>query len=139
MRRQAATTAQRRLLRELPHLRLYHDTSDNWLYADWRGPQTAATVREGAEVILAEVATNRYTKLLNDNTRLTLMHVTEEEWRSMRLLPRLFNTGLQYMAWVYSPDPRGRSHADYSVTQSGWPLLLTFEEYNIAAEWLRQY
>ncbi|UPL48673.1 hypothetical protein [Hymenobacter sublimis] len=127
------------LIQELPQLQLSHNAAHNWLYADWRGRQTAATVLEGAELIVATVAAGKYNKLLNDNTRLTIMDVTAAEWRSMHVLPRLFACGLQYLAWVYSPDPQGRLHTDYSVDHSSWPLVLTFEECSMAAEWLRQY
>lgn len=137
--RRAALSAQRQLLRELPYLRLSYDAGNSWLYADWIGEQTSTTMQEGAELILAEVAAAGHTKLLNDNTHLTHMSVTEQGWRSLHMLPHLFQVGLRYMAWVYSPDPRGRLYADFSVAQTNWPFLLTFEEYNVAAEWLRQY
>ncbi|GGG27882.1 hypothetical protein GCM10011378_00860 [Hymenobacter glacieicola] len=135
----ATPTSPLQLIKELPQLRLSYDTANDWLYADWRGRQTAATVLEGSELIVATVAAGKYNKLLNDNTHLTIMDVTTEEWRNIRVLNRLFNQGLQYLAWVYSPDPQGRLHTDYSVNQSAWPLVLTFEEYSMAAEWLRQY
>lgn len=127
------------LLRELPQLRLLSDAATELLWADWRGPQTAATVREGAEAVLAAVQAGKYTKLLNDNTHLTVMNVTAQEWDSIQVLPRLFNAGLQYLAWVYPPDLTGRRHTDYSVNRSSWPLLLTFEERQMALEWLRQH
>ncbi|GAB2772186.1 hypothetical protein HNQ93_000730 [Hymenobacter luteus] len=127
------------LLQELPHLRLLSDAATELLWADWRGPQTAATVQEGAEAVLAAVQAGGYTKLLNDNTHLTAMNVTAQEWDSIQVLPRLFSAGLQYLAWVYPSDPRGRCHTDSSVNRSPWPLVLTFEERQMALEWLWEH
>lgn len=127
------------LVQELPQIRLSYDAANSWLYADWRGPQTVASVLEGAELIVKAIAAGKHTKLLNDNTRLVGMNVTSKEWAGLHLLSRLFSAGLQYLAWVYSPDPLGRLHADYSTNESPYPFVLTFEEYNMAAEWLLQF
>ncbi|RPD49711.1 hypothetical protein DNI29_02615 [Hymenobacter sediminis] len=127
------------LLQELPQVRLSYDATNGWLYADWYGAQTAATMRAGSEMLIAAVASGKYTKLLNDNTHLTVMAVTSPEWDALHVLPQLISAGLQYLAWVYSPDQQSRQYTDYAVNRSPYPFVLTFEEYNMAAEWLRQF
>lgn len=126
------------VLFEQPFLKLTYDRANNWLHAQWRGHLTLATIREGSEEVLCLVRAHRYRRLLNDNTRVTLLDLTEEEQMSYQIMPLLFEAGLHYLAWIYAPVQQGRSYADKSVARAGWPLVLTFEEYAPAAEWLRQ-
>ncbi|AHJ99371.1 hypothetical protein Hsw_3776 [Hymenobacter swuensis DY53] len=94
-------------------------------------------VREGSEEVLALVRTKGYQRLLNDNTRVTELGLSEEEQAGYQIMHLLFEAGLHYLAWIYAPVPQGRSYAENSVAVAGWPLILTFEEYGPAAEWLR--
>lgn len=126
------------VLFERPFLKLSYDTVNRWLYAQWRGRLTLATIREGSDEVLRLVRVNRYQRLLNDNTHVTQLNLTEQEQLSYRIMPLLFEAGLHYLAWIYAPVPEGRSYADRSVAGTDWPLVLTFEEYAPAADWLRQ-
>ncbi|RSK37233.1 hypothetical protein [Hymenobacter metallilatus] len=126
------------ILFDKPFLLLTYDAVNCWLHAQWRGHLTLEVVREGSEKVLELVQTHRYQRLLNDNTRVTLLDLTEEEQQGYQIMHLLFEAGLHYLAWVYAPVAQGRSYADNSVAAAGWPLVLTFEEYELAAEWLLQ-
>ncbi|WP_354578018.1 hypothetical protein [Hymenobacter sp. UYP22] len=114
------------------------DELNQWLHVEWRGQLTLDLVREGSEKVLALERKHHYKLLLNDNTQVTEFNLTEEEQRSYQIMHLLFEAGLHYLAWVYAPVPQGQSYAENSVAVAGWPLILTFEEYGPAAEWLRQ-
>ncbi|MDU0369633.1 hypothetical protein ACFPAF_04440 [Hymenobacter endophyticus] len=114
------------------------DALNQWLHVEWRGKLTLEQVREGSEKVLALERKHQYKLLLNDNTQVTEFNLTEEEQRSYQIMHLLFEAGLHYLAWVYAPVPQGQSYAENSVAVAGWPLILTFEEYGPAAEWLRQ-
>ncbi|RSK51017.1 hypothetical protein [Hymenobacter rigui] len=126
------------ILFDKPFLLLTYDSVNQWLHVQWRGHLTLALVQEGSEKVLELVRAHRYQRLLNDNTQVTILDLTEEEQRGYQILHLLFEAGLHYLAWVYAPVPQGRSYADNSVAGARWPLILTFEEYAPAAEWLRQ-
>jgi hypothetical protein len=126
------------VLFERPYLILTYDAANGWLHAQWRGRLTLDTIREGSEEVLRLVRANRYQRLLNDNTLVTLLDLTEEEQMSYQIMHLLFEAGLHYLAWIYAPVDQGRSYAEKSVAVAGWPLILTFEEFASAAEWLRQ-
>lgn len=128
----------RTTLFERPFLTLTYDEQNRWLHAQWRGRLTLEAVREGSEEVLALVRAKRYQRLLNDNTRVTELGLSEEEQAGYQIMHLLFEAGLHYLAWIYAPVPQGRSYAENSVAVAGWPLILTFEEYGPAAEWLRQ-
>lgn len=126
------------VLFERPFLKLTYDTVNRWLYAQWRGHLTLATIREGSDEVLRLVRVHRYQRLLNDNTHVTRLDLTEEEQMSYQIMHLLFEAGLHYLAWIYAPVLQARSYADRSVAGTDWPLVLTFEEYAPAADWLRQ-
>lgn len=115
-----------------------YDVLNGWLHVEWRGRLTLELVREGSEQVLALQRTHQYRLLLNDNTQVTEFCLTQEEQQGYQIMHLLFEAGLHYLAWVYAPVTQGQSYAENSVAVAGWPLILTFEEYGSAAEWLRQ-
>ena len=123
---------------ERPYLRLTYDGPNQWLHADWQGELRLEQVREGAEKVLVLIREYGYTKLLNDNSHVTALHLTSEEQAGYQIMESLFAAGLHYLAWVYAPVAQGREYAELSVAATKWPLLLTFEEVRPAADWLRR-
>ncbi|MBT9393257.1 hypothetical protein KLP40_08785 [Hymenobacter sp. NST-14] len=126
------------VLFERPYLRLSYDAANGWLHAAWQGNLVLEQVREGSEMVLALIRARRYTKLLNDNSRVTALLLTEEEQAGYQIMELLFEAGLHCLAWVYAPVAQGRSYAEMSVAATNWPLVLTFEEVEPARDWLRQ-
>ncbi|WP_426493364.1 hypothetical protein [Hymenobacter sp. 102] len=128
----------RQVLFNEPFLLLTYDMANELLHAQWQGRLTLDTVRAGAERVLDAVRTGQYRRLLNDNSAIVSLDLTEEEQRSYQIMDRLFEAGLHYLAWVYAPVHQGRSYAENSIAVTTWPLILTFEEYAPAVEWLQQ-
>lgn len=132
------SAAMSRVLFEQPYVLLTYDETNQWLHVQWRGCLTLEMVRTGSEQVLAQVRAHRHSRLLNDNTQVTQLNLTEKEQTSYQILTQLFEAGLHYLAWVYAPVPGGRTYAETSIAAAGWPLMLSFEEYSTAADWLRE-
>lgn len=126
------------ILFERTCVRISYDGPNRWLHVAWQGALGLEQVREGSEKVLALIREHHYTKLLNDNSRVTALNLTKEEQAGYQIMELLFEAGLHYLAWVYAPVNQGRSYAELSVAATNWPLLLTFEEVEPARDWLRQ-
>ena len=99
----------------------------------------AEQIRDGGELILQLIRDHGYTRLLNDNSFVTgIEEAAFDEPTATVTMPLLFTAGLHYLAWVLASDPRARAFAELRVAAAAWPLILTFEEADTAAEWLEQ-
>ncbi|AII53011.1 hypothetical protein N008_13620 [Hymenobacter sp. APR13] len=119
------------------YLQVAIDVQNSWLYACWLGEIAQADLYKGVEVIVRIAQENGLSKLLNDNRYLTALRVTPADWYRSNGLKQLYTNGLHYVAWIYAPDMHARAMADGAMTKNIWPLTLTFEEYDVAVDWLR--
>ncbi|KUG06045.1 hypothetical protein [Solirubrum puertoriconensis] len=127
------------LLYRTPSIEIQLDPLNEWLYVNWVGNQTEQSVREGATKILDYVQQEQVCKVLNDNTNVTGMWGGAAEWVGKELIPALNAVGLQYAAWVYSPDIYSRLSTDSSLQHvAGGVIVLPFDDVETAASWLRQ-
>jgi hypothetical protein len=126
-----------RILQELDFLDIGYDYANDWIYAEWHGEITFERAKAGGEAVLHFVEAEHGRKLLNDNSRVTEMWLETPEWRAMNVFPRLHAAGLQYVAWVYSPDLYSRFSADRSLEAITQPVALPFEDLEMAKSWLR--
>ncbi|UOQ72722.1 hypothetical protein [Hymenobacter cellulosilyticus] len=126
-----------RTLQELSFLDICYDYRNEWLQAEWRGDISFEQARQGGEAILHYVEAEHCRKLFNDNQLVTEMWLEADQWREMNIFPRLHAAGLQYVAWVYSPNVYSRFSVDRSVTDLTHPVALTFDEPELARNWLR--
>lgn len=85
-----------------PHLTISYDNRNQWLYTDWVGAQNLRTLQLGCEQIIMHLQAEHCHKILNDNTRLSSIHVQARSWVEHGFLQQLAAAGLEYMAWVYS-------------------------------------
>lgn len=126
-------------LLEESYITLTYDHLNEWLYADWRGNQDLASVQHGALEILRLMKLQRCQKLLNDNTRVTSMWSEAAEWGGKEWFPLITEAGLQYFAWVYSPNLYSRLSTDLTLQfTAGNPVVATFDDIDTAKAWLRQ-
>jgi hypothetical protein len=126
-----------RLLYKSRYLQLAIDAHKPWLYASWLGEINQAELREGVDIVVRVVQENGIAKLLNDNRHLTALHVSSEDWHGIEGLNRLHAAGLHYVAWVYAPNAQARRLANEAMEKNVWPLMLTFEEFDVAMDWLQ--
>ncbi len=120
-----------------PFLTLAYDHEHDWLYADWCGDQNLTTVQHGCGEMLRHLKDQSCHKVLNDNTRVTSMWSDAAEWGGREWFPAMFAAGLQYFAWVYSPDVYSRLSTDLTLQYtSPGPVIATFNDLGIARAWL---
>ncbi len=126
------------LLYQKDFLRIYYNTINHWVYADWVGYQTTETIKTGAELLLKAVAETQSYKLINDNTNLTGMKANAVEWLSKDFSPRLYKAGLQYLAWIYKTRSLSEPSADDVIAQSKSDIIvIVFDNVATAETWLK--
>ena len=127
------------LLSNEPYLAISYDHSHEWLYAEWQGDQDLASVQQGAGHLLRLLQQQRCSKVLNDNRRVTSMWSEAAEWGGREWFPAMTEAGLQYFAWVYSPNVFSRLSTDLTLQfTEGNAVVATFDDLTTAAAWLAQ-
>lgn len=124
-------------LLEEPHITIAFDHLEDWLFADWHGDQTLQSVQHGALEMLRLLKQQRTRKVLNDNTRVTSMWSEASEWGGRVWFPQMVEAGLEYFAWVYSPNLYSRLSTDLTLQHTERPVVATFDDLQTAKAWLR--
>lgn len=126
-------------LLEDSHIVISYDHLNDWLIADWRGDQNLTTVQHGGGEILRLLVVQQCHKVLNDNSNVTSMWSEAAEWAGTEWFPAMTAAGLQYFAWVYSPNTYSRLSTDLTLQFTGTaPVVATFDELATAQAWLKQ-
>jgi hypothetical protein len=134
----AKTILNHNILYESATVCIYFDFLDDWLYVDWIGEQTVESIKEGCEQLLLLLKAERTHKLLNDNTRVTNIWSDAAEWIATDFAPRCAYAGLEYVAWVYSPDQFSRLSADEVMERHiTSTVTIAFDDIEAASQWLR--
>lgn len=126
------------LLLSEPNITISYDYENEWLYVDWLGDQDLHSVQEGCEKMLELLKSERATKVLNNNTHVTSMWSEAAEWGGKVWFPAMAEAGLEYFAWVYSPNHYSRLSTDLTLQYTTQPIVATFDDLATAAAWLRQ-
>jgi len=108
-----------------------------WIYADWRGFQTVASVKAGCEKILQALHLKGCTKVLNDNTRVQGIWSGASEWVAVDWFPRMRTAGMTCFAWVYSPSVFSQLSTDKTLNHTNEGFVKTFYDIKQAASWLQ--
>ncbi|RPD49708.1 hypothetical protein DNI29_02595 [Hymenobacter sediminis] len=127
-----------RLLHQDEHISIYFDYANDWLYADWTGDQTGESVKASALRMLELMRQEQCRKVLNDNRRVTSMWLDASEWGGKEWFPAMAAAGLQYFAWIYSPNVYSRLSTDLTLQHTTRPVVLPFDNPETAEAWLRQ-
>ena len=127
------------LLLHEPHLNISYDHLNEWLYADWQGDQAMGSVQQGGADMLRLLKQQRCHKVLNDNRQVTSMWSEAAEWAGKDWFPAMMEAGLQYFAWVYSPNVYSRLSTDLTLQFThGNAVIATFDDVDTARAWLAQ-
>ena len=127
------------LLLHEPHVAISYDHLNEWLYADWQGDQNLSSVQQGSHGMLRLLAQQRCHKVLNDNRGVTSMWSEAAEWGGREWFPAMMEAGLQYFAWVYSPNVYSRLSTDLTLQfTQGNAVIATFDDMETARAWLAQ-
>ena len=126
-------------LLEESHITIAYDHLNEWIHADWHGDQNLTSVQHGAREMLRLMQLQRCHKVLNDNTGVTSMWSEAAEWGGTEWFPAMAAAGLQYFAWVYSPNLYSRLSTDLTLQfTSGNAVVSTFDDMEAAKQWLLQ-
>jgi hypothetical protein len=126
-------------LLEASNIIISYDHLNDWILADWHGNQDLASVQLGGQEIMRLMKLQRCHKVLNDNARVTSMWSDAAEWAGKEWFPAMMEAGLQYFAWVYSPNLYSRLSTDLTLQfTAGQPVVATFDDMATAKAWLTQ-
>lgn len=120
-------------------LTIEFDALNQWVYANWSGYQTRASIRQGADTYLEILTQYNCPYLLNDNSLVAGPWSQITEWLTNDWAPRAINQGLTHFAHVISPESLARLSAENLKHKIGSSLQMQiFERPEKAKEWLRQ-
>jgi hypothetical protein len=125
------------LLRSTPYVTIFYDRQNDWLFIDWVGDLTLPIVKTACVEIAQCHQARVYSLVLNSNVR--VKSVTNEviPWLTHIFLPKMQVAGIEYVAWVHPPVPRGLELVQYIVSHS--PLnTAAFSHLHHAIAWLQQ-
>lgn len=127
-----------RVLHQESYLTIFYDYVNDWLYANWIGDQDLESVQAGCLMMLHYLKSERCRRVLNDNTLVTSMWADAAEWGGREWFPAMVEGGLEYFAWVYSPNVYSRLSTDLMLQHTTRPVILTFDNIELATTWLKQ-
>ncbi|SNC76013.1 hypothetical protein SAMN06265337_3168 [Hymenobacter gelipurpurascens] len=127
-----------RVLHQEPYITISYDYVNEWLYAEWIGDQNLESVQTGCLMMLQYLKSERCHKVLNDNRLVTSMWADAAEWGGYFWFPAMAEGGLEYFAWVYSPNIYSRLSTDLTLQHTTRPVILTFDNIETASSWLKQ-
>jgi hypothetical protein len=125
------------LLFEETFIRIYYDSEEDWIYADWQGFQRPDSVREGCEQILLALKKRQTTRVIYDNTHVIGIWSAASEWIARDWFPRMRQAGLEWFAWVYSTSVLSQLSTDKTLSRTLEGFIRTFYEVEAARHWLR--
>lgn len=125
------------LLFDAPHLTIWHDTTNQWLYVEWKGQQDLDLIKESCNYVLQNVPLTGYNKILNDSTLAEGNWTAASEWLGRELLPLLSTIGFTHMAWIYSTDFNSRFSIDSTLRCATGLAVVMFDDLDAAYTWLK--
>jgi hypothetical protein len=114
--------------------------AEGYWYYNWKGRQTADTVRSGGEKIYELFAQDRFSKVLNDNTLVTSSWPDATAYAGEDWFPRMAQAGLKKFAWVMPPF-LSPGMSVYEAILKAFPLNVSIRSFPDAAQayyWLNQ-
>ncbi|MBF9221438.1 hypothetical protein [Hymenobacter ruricola] len=125
------------LLQETPTVSVYHDVTNDWLFADWRGHLTLPMVQANCLTIAQCFLARPYPRILNSNCEVQSMSADVAPWLAGQYLPHLGLAGIEYLAWVCAPDLLLKHLAGEAVRQLRTPMVVMFDDLENACAWLQ--
>jgi len=121
-----------------PHVSVYFDAANNWLFIEWEGDVTLADVQLGCLEIAHCFLNTSYARILNSNLRITSVTPDIAGWLSGVFMPALELAGVQQLGWVLSPTLCGRNLVLDTLARCSHMGINTFEDVEGAVSWLQQ-
>ena len=125
------------LLRDTLHVSVYYDSSNEWLFVDWRGDLSLSRVQAGCLTIAQCFLERSYARILNNNSDVTSMSASVAGWLAEQYLPHLGLAGIEYLAWVCGPGIQLKHLTTEAVRQLRTPVVNIFDDIADAYSWLQ--
>lgn len=126
------------LLRSTPTIAIYYDSWNNWLFADWQGELTLASVQAACHELAQCMLQRPYARVLNSNDQVITAQWEVATWLAQDFLPFLTLAGIEKLAWVCAPSLHGRNMAQAISNRLPAVQLALFDELDEAVSWLQQ-
>lgn len=127
-----------KLLCTAPHVNVYFDSWNNWLYVEWVGDLTLAAVQYACLEVAQCFVKHAYPRVLNSNTQVTSMPWDVAPWLIKHFFPGLHAAGIEQLAWVYAPNVQGHGMAAQVVQQLPTLNIGLFNDIEQATSWLQK-
>lgn len=114
-----------------------YDTTNHWLYVDWRGEHTQASSQAACMLMLQSMHTRPCAKILNDNSSITRTTAMLTPWGTW-WLTEMLRAGLAYIAWVYPRNFEARQQMDMAMQRTERPVVAGFDDVASAYVWLQK-
>jgi hypothetical protein len=125
-------------LKSTPHIAIYYDTHNDWLFLDWIGELTLANVQSTCLEVSRCFLQRAYSRVLNSNLLVTSVSWSAVGWLALEFMPQLSPAGVEHVAWVCSPSLWGRSVVQRIVGLLPQVAISLFDDVETAAGWLQQ-
>jgi hypothetical protein len=125
------------LLKKTPHIAIYYDTQNDWLFLDWIGELTLTDVQNTCLEVSRCFLHRAYPRVLNSNLQVTNVSWSAVGWLTLDFMPQLAPAGVERIAWICSPSLWGRSVVQRIVGLVPQVSISLFDEVEAAADWLQ--
>ena len=113
------------------------DTSNGWVYNDWKGIISNESIIEGCHEILKVQQDAKCPLMLNDNRQLVNSWGPTARWIDQVWLPQAMELGLRRFAHLVSPGIMGQaSAAEFFTLVNSKIEMQLFEDLEQAKTWL---
>lgn len=127
-----------KLLCTAPHVNIYFDSWNNWLYIEWEGALTLPAVQYASLEVAQCFVQHAYPRVLNNNAQVTNMSIEVIPWLTKHLLTYLDLAGIEQLAWVHAPIVRAFALAPQVHEQLPHLNISIFSDLEGATHWLQQ-
>ncbi|MGI4833842.1 MAG: hypothetical protein ACRYFK_10315 [Janthinobacterium lividum] len=121
-----------------PHVSVYFDSWNNWLYVEWEGDLTLPAVQYACLEVAQCFIEHAYPRVLNSDAQVTSLPWDITPWLAKHYFPGLALAGIKQLAWVHAPTVRGRNLAEQVLQQLPHLNVSLFRDIEDAASWLQQ-
>lgn len=121
-----------------PHVRVYFDSFNNWLFVEWAGDLTLPAIQYACLQVAQCFIQHSYPRVLNSDAQVTSLPWEAAPWLSRHYFPGLELAGIEQLAWVHAPGVRGRTLAEQVLQQLPHLNIGLFAEMEEATSWLQQ-
>ena len=109
---------------------------EGFIHADWKGYVNVHNVKEGCEAMLSWMKTTTCFYILNDNRKVKGTWTQSIKWLEMDFMPRLVNSGLIKIAYLYSTDQAAIYSLNRLLEVNDQYEAQTFDTFEKATLWL---